>query len=104
MRGDQARAGQYLTDRLRKGAGTSSIHRMLGIQGTPHRYWYWVSKFDGEHAHVSLTHYFPGGRKPVTNHLEWVKVGNRWQISNIVRGTAPVSAPAWKTLETSPRS
>src|SRR5919206_5368695 len=66
MRWDHANARQYLTSSLRKQANTSSVHRMLGIQTTPHRYWYWMNRFDGRQAHVSLTHYFPNARKPVT--------------------------------------
>lgn len=98
MRWDHAKAKQYLTSSLRKQADVSSVHQMLGIQVTPYRFWYWVDRFDGRQAQVSLTHSFPNARKAVTNHLSWMKVGPHWKISKIVRGATPASDSAWRTV------
>lgn len=94
MRWDHAAAKRHLADALRKHAERVTVHRLMGIEATPHRYWYWIDRFDGQRAQVSLTHYFPDGRQPVTNRLQWTKVGSNWRIAGIAR--VAVSAPAGK--------
>lgn len=100
IRWDQAQATRHLTDNLRSQADRKTVHSMLGIQATPHRYWYWVNTFDGKRARVTLTHYFPAGRGPITNGLEWIKVGANWRIARITHAAAPAPdpAPVWKAV------